>query len=87
MRVAAWVLSALSAVTWGLAAASTWAAVDPRALSIEANAAAAFTVLAGICLIAYAVRDRDKEALVEAWAEVSRRRAAAQTRTDLKRVV
>ena len=87
MRGAAWVLSALSAVTWILAGASTWGGVDRPALSMEANAAAALTVLAGVCLVADAVRDRDKDALVTAWAEVSRRRAPAPTRGDLKRVV
>lgn len=87
MRGAAWVLSAVSAVIWGLAGAATWGGVDRPALSIEANAAAALTVLAGLCVIAGSVRDRDKDALVTAWAEVSRRRAPAPTRGDLKRVV
>lgn len=88
LRIAARVLSAVSAVLWGMAALSTWAGIDPHALAIEANAAASASVLAGVCLIAYAVRDRDKDALVAAMADFSQRRATAETRPQavLRRV-
>jgi hypothetical protein len=82
LRTAAKVLFALSAALWGFAAAAAWAGVDVHAESIEANAAAAATVLGGMCLIAYAVRDRDKDALVEAIADFSQRRVTAETRPE-----
>lgn len=88
MRKAAWALTVMSAVLWGFAGAATWGDVDQRALSIEANAAAGVMVLAGLCWVGWAVRDRDKDVLVDAWAAVSSRRAAAPTRPErrLRRV-
>lgn len=88
LRIASKVLFVLSAALWGFAGAAAWAGVDAAAEPVEANAAAAATVLAGACLIAYAVRDRDKEALVTAMADFSQRRAMAETRPEqrLRRV-
>ena len=84
MRKAAWVLTAVSAVLWILSALSTWAGFDPRALSIEANAAAAASVLVGLCLVASAARDRDKDALVRAMADFTQRRGTAPTRPEYR---
>ena len=87
MRVAAWVLTAMSVVFWSLAGAATWAGVDLRALAIEVGASCATTVLAGVCWIAFGVRDRDKDALVRAMAQVTIRRGQAETRPhSLRRV-
>jgi len=79
-------LSVLAVILWALAALATWASLDSHAVSIEANAAAAATVLAGAFWITHAIRDRDKDALVDAWAALSSRRAMAQTRPDLYRL-
>lgn len=50
------------------------------------TAAATLTVLAGVTQMLHRVRDRDKDALVHALADVSLRRGLARTR-PLKRVV
>lgn len=85
MRKAAWVLTAVSGVLWGLAGASTWGDVDPRAVVIEAAAAVAAVGLAGLFWVAWAVRDRDKDALVRAMADFSQQRASRAT-APLRRV-
>lgn len=82
MRAAAWALTAVSAVLWSLAGAATWAGIDPRALDIEVGAAVAATTLTGACLIAWAVRDREKQALTDALADFTLRRASAPTRPE-----
>jgi hypothetical protein len=84
MRRAAVVLSVLSVMFWVLAALSTWAGFDPRAVDIEAGAAVAITSLTGACLIAYGVRDRDKDALVLAIADFTQRRGSAPTRPEVR---
>lgn len=88
LRATALALSGLSAALWSLAGAATWAGLDRAAISIESNGACAATVLAGLCWVAYHVRDRDKEVLVDAMADLSLRRATAQTRPErvLRRV-
>ena len=63
-----------------------WAGLDLRALAIEVGAAAAATVLAGACWISWAVRDRDKDALVTAIADFSQRRLSAPTRPEIRLV-
>lgn len=84
LRATALALSVLSAAIWALAGAATWAAVDRGALVLEANAACAATMLAGLWWIAYAVRDRDKEALVEGMAVLTMRRGDAPTRPEYR---
>lgn len=79
-------LTVLSTVLWGLAGAATWAAFDSHCVSIESNAACAATILAGLCWVAHVVRDRDKDVLVDAMADLSLRRAMSQTRPDLQRL-
>ena len=89
MRKSALVLTAASGVLWGLSGASTWAGFDPHSVSIESNGACAATILAGLCWVAWAVRDRDKDVLVDAMASFSQRRGTAETRPErrLQRVI
>lgn len=84
MRRAAVVLGVLSIILWGFAGLATWAGLDRGALSIEANAAAAATSLMGACLIAWAMRDRDKDVLVTAMADFTLRRGSAPTRPEVR---
>lgn len=86
LRIAGLCFAVGAVVLWMLSALATWAGVDRAAVSIEANAAAAASVLAGLCLIAFRVRDRDKDVLVDAMADLSLRRAMSQTRPDLQRL-
>lgn len=94
MRAAAWVLTAMSAVLWGLAGLSTWACLDERALVIEALAACTATVLAGAWWIVEttisrsldrAVRDRTVRRLGDAL--ITSRRGALRATLPFPRPV
>lgn len=69
-------------VFWVLAGLATFANVVPCALVLEASAAVATTALAGAYRISYDIRDRDKDALVNAIGDFSQRRVTAETRPE-----
>jgi len=86
VRFAARVLSVVSAALWPLLAAAAWQDMNRGVLIVGAAAVTVATVLAGLCWVACAVRDRDKDALIEGMAALTMRRATRETRTDLRRV-
>lgn len=80
MRRAAVVLAILSVIFWSLAGLSD----DTHVFVVTACAAVAGTSLTGACLIAYAMRDRDKDMMVKAMADFSWRRVTAPTRPEYR---
>lgn len=84
MRVTARRYSVASFIFWTLAALATWANVASSALVLEVGAAVATTALAGAYRISYALRDRDKDALVQAMADFTQRRVSAPTRPEYR---
>lgn len=87
MRHFAWAFTVLSAVLWGIAVAAIWVPMEPAFLGDDRAMAATTSITGALLGTAYRLRDRDKDALVRAMAEVTTRRGTAPTRTDLKRVV
>jgi len=80
LRIASVVTVVIAAVLWGFAVP-----LSGRHLAIDLAGAATLTVTGAMFLLAYLVRDRDKDALVRAMAEVTMRRGQARTQ-PLRRV-
>ncbi len=74
LRIASVVTGVTAAVLWGLTAL-----LAGRCLSIDLAGAGTVTVSGAVFAVAYLVRDRDKDALVRAMAQVTIRRGQAPT--------
>jgi hypothetical protein len=74
LRIASVVTAVIAAALWGIAAI-----LAGRSLAIDLAAAGTVTLSGVVFTVAYQVRDRDKNALVRAMAEVTIRRGQAPT--------
>jgi hypothetical protein len=73
------IISALSAVFWGIGIASIWMPMNQRALPVDRDAAVASVVIASISWTARWLRGRDMAYLVDAVI-TQHARAVSQTR-------
>ena len=88
LRAALFTLFTSAAALWGLGIAGIWWRPVQRAAALVDNAASTCTILAGVCVVAWVVRDRDKELLLKSMAEdLSRRGGRGKPPTGPLRLV
>jgi hypothetical protein len=85
LRITSLITGVAAAALWGVAVAGIWVRMEDALAGDVRVMAAALTVVSVLLLVAYVVRDRDKDALVRAMAEVTIRRGQAPT-VPLRRV-
>jgi hypothetical protein len=79
LRIASVVTGIIAVALWGVAVTGIWVHMEDVLLGDARVMAGALTVVSVLLLVAYMVRDRDKDALVRAMAEVTIRRGQAPT--------